>query len=155
MQKWAILQSAMPIGITLKKTIALVMAIMKLHNFCIDKVDRVGGAEDATTRTSSDVDSFHVMNHDEGGFVPLVNVAANDVTANEIIPIGNTNANVNEVVPTELLGYGHHFNDVPQRLRNPLVAANYLPRTVLHDKVLNLHKVRPSTRSKHQPVMLM
>ena len=104
----------MPIGVTLKKTIALVMAIMKLHNFCIDKVDRVGGAEDATTRTSLDVDSLHVMKHDEGGFVPLVvDVTANYVTANEIIPIGNTNANVNEVVLTELLGYGHHFNNVP------------------------------------------
>eukprot|EP00804_Cyclotella_cryptica_P000736 CCRYP_001013-RA/>CCRYP_001013-RA protein AED:0.71 eAED:0.71 QI:0/0/0/0.5/1/1/2/0/68 len=29
----------MPIGITVKKTIALVNCLAKLHNFCIDEVD--------------------------------------------------------------------------------------------------------------------
>ena len=43
-QKWAILRTAMPRGIALKKVIALVNALMKLHNFCIEQTDllRVG-----------------------------------------------------------------------------------------------------------------
>jgi hypothetical protein len=37
--RWAILCSAIPMNISLKKTITLVIALAKLHNFCIDKTD--------------------------------------------------------------------------------------------------------------------
>jgi hypothetical protein len=33
---WAILRSAIPMSVSVKKTIALVCALGKLHNFCID-----------------------------------------------------------------------------------------------------------------------
>ena len=128
-QKWAILRSAMPMGIAIKKTIGLVIALMKLHNFCINEVDRVRGTmEDETTRTSSAADSFHFMNQAEG-FVPL-------------------DAVEEEVIPTQLLGAGNHFDDIPRtsRYHQTGVAINQRPRMELHEKVINSHKVRPSTR---------
>ena len=53
------------------------------------------------------------------------------------------------IVPNQLLNGGNHFEDVPRNLRNPRGAmgiADKLPRKGLHDKVLESHKVRPSTR---------
>lgn len=37
--RWGILRKAIPMGISLAKTNALVMALCKLHNFCVDKND--------------------------------------------------------------------------------------------------------------------
>ncbi len=42
-QRWCILQMAMLKGISIKKTIAVVLALAKLHNFCIDVLDDVAG----------------------------------------------------------------------------------------------------------------
>ena len=36
-RRWAILRSAIPVGVTVAKTVALVLALSKLHNYCIDK----------------------------------------------------------------------------------------------------------------------
>ena len=124
-QKWGILRAAMPPGIEIKKTIGLVMALMKLHNFCITEVDRGGAGEDVAARTSSAVDTFHIVNQLEG-FIPLDNMG-------------------DEVIPTQLLGAGNHFVDVPRNSRATMTATR-LPRAELHDKVLSSHRVRPSTR---------
>ena len=35
--RWAMLRSAIPMRVSLKKTVALVIALAKLHNFCIDE----------------------------------------------------------------------------------------------------------------------
>jgi hypothetical protein len=35
-KRWAILWSAIPVNIRIKKTVALVVALAKLHNFCIN-----------------------------------------------------------------------------------------------------------------------
>ena len=60
---------AMPNGVKIKKTIALVNALAKLHNFCIDK-------NDGNTPTSNvDQALFEDLVNVEGynsGFVPLV-----------------------------------------------------------------------------------
>ncbi len=34
--RWGILRFATPLGITIQKTVALVNALAKLHNYCID-----------------------------------------------------------------------------------------------------------------------
>ena len=60
-QRWGILRMAMPMGFTIKKTIALVNCLAKLHNFCIDEVDGSSGvfsvdqplAEDAANIASN------------------------------------------------------------------------------------------------------
>ena len=38
-RRWSILRGQIPMGISIKKTIALVVALAKLHNFCIDEHD--------------------------------------------------------------------------------------------------------------------
>ncbi len=45
-KRWGILRAALPSGITIKKTVAMVNALAKLHNFCIDCVDRTSFVED-------------------------------------------------------------------------------------------------------------
>jgi hypothetical protein len=37
--RWAILRSAIAMNITIKRSVALVIALAKLHNFCIDETD--------------------------------------------------------------------------------------------------------------------
>jgi hypothetical protein len=37
--RWAILRSAIPVNVTIKKTVALVLALAKLHNYCIEVED--------------------------------------------------------------------------------------------------------------------
>jgi hypothetical protein len=36
--RWGILCSAIPRGVTIKKTTSLLLALAKIHNFCIDKI---------------------------------------------------------------------------------------------------------------------
>ena len=47
--RWGILRKAMPMGITVRKTSALVLVLCKLHNFCINERD-----ENIPTPTASD-----------------------------------------------------------------------------------------------------
>ena len=37
--RWAILRSAIPMNVTVRKTVALVCALTKLHNFCVDSTN--------------------------------------------------------------------------------------------------------------------
>jgi DDE superfamily endonuclease len=37
--RWAILRKALPASITIKRAVALVMALARLHNFCMDEID--------------------------------------------------------------------------------------------------------------------
>jgi len=61
--RWAILRSAIPMNVTVHKTVALVLALAKLHNYCIDAED---GNSDLT-HTASDEWLTEV-----NGGVPLV-----------------------------------------------------------------------------------
>jgi hypothetical protein len=131
------LQTAMPKGITIKKVIALVNAMAKLHNFCIDQVDgREEGGNDQEMDEPTPQDRFHIM-ESTIGFVELEQ---------------NEEGNSNLVVPRELLESGHHFDEVPRHQRmyrrgeEGQLADKLLPREKLHDKVVDSHKVRPSTK---------
>jgi hypothetical protein len=125
----------MPINISIQRVIALVNALAKLHNFCIDQQDKVGGGNQVIA--SSVVDAFSFMN-DVEGFVDLEAVGEEHETE--------------FLVPTQLLDAGNHFDEVPRNRRihrdatgRPSIP-NKLPRKALHDVVLASHKVRPSTR---------
>ena len=103
---------AMPQGISVKKTIAIVNCVAKLHNFCIDKV------EDATDGLTED--ACHIECGD-GGYVPMV---ANN-TIREIL-------DMDMQTPEALVGGSDHFDDLPGALRRSrTVAASelILPRT--------------------------
>jgi hypothetical protein len=61
----------MPCGFSIKKIIALVNALAKLHNFCINK-------QDGTPDSILAVDTEHLM-HNEGGSIEMVSNDTHDV----------------------------------------------------------------------------
>ena len=123
---------AMPMCITVKKTIALVNCLGKLHNFCIDEVDMVS---DGLTGDNCNIECS------ESGFVPMIsNHGIADVLGTEV------------ATPDALVGGGEHFDDVPRALRRNRSAVNnstMLPRTKLCAHVQSTHMVRPASNRRH------
>jgi hypothetical protein len=137
-QRWAILRTAMPKGVTIKKVIALVNALMKLHNFCIDVQGELAvDAGNKTINESTVRDTDRMMNNVDG-FVSMETVG------------DEHNPNVNLVLPRQLIDGGNHFDEIPRHQRTYVRAsmADHLPRKALHDKVLNSHKVRPASNRR-------
>ena len=116
-ERWGILRSALPMGISLGKTTALVIALAKLHNFCIDHNDSL---QPATSSDQLNIES------QPGGHVVMV---AREITGNQH-------------VPEELLDVGHHFLDVGRRERHRNDAL--LPRSILAAKVEEANLCRPT-----------
>ena len=124
-KRWGILRSAMPQGITIKKTVAMVNALAKLHNFCIDRVDN--SFDDLLSE-----DMSNLMNS-ELGYVSLENVDGNEVD-----------------LPVQLMNGGHHFDDVPegQRRHRGVGIDLSLPRTQLLHKVADSNMHRPPVKHR-------
>ena len=121
-QRWGILRSAIPLNIKVKRTISLVIALVKLHNFCVDfsdsEVPSVGASDD-----------LRLIAH---GVVPLV--------------VNQDGAGI----PEALLGGGHHMEDVGpaerrERLRDIQVQAaqTILPRERMLSEVADANLTRP------------
>ena len=119
MHRWSMLRSIIPIGITIQKTIALVSTLARLHNFCIDYDD------DTSVPQTLGQDAANMLSN-ANGYVEL----EEDMEAN-----GPT--------PRPLLDGGNHFDDVPWDSRRNRTGA-MLPRTVMLQKVIDSHQVRPS-----------
>jgi hypothetical protein len=92
-QRWGILQMAMPKGLSIPKIIALVNTLAKLHNFCIDENDGTKIPEQLN------IDNLHMMN-DSNGYVPL-----------------EVNADHGTLVSSALMDGCHHFADIPRHIR--------------------------------------
>lgn len=123
--RWGILRMAIPQNIGIKKVVALVNALAKLHNFCI-------GESNVPERVPRifDRDMFHMMNAD-AGYVGLSNDDQQQTT----------------VVPTDLLHSGEHFDDVPDnilRLHRRQNAGIVLPRERLFQMIVDGHWQRPT-----------
>jgi hypothetical protein len=125
--RWAILRSAIPMRISLKKAIGLVIALAKLHNYCIDEKD----ADVPPVRAADE------LRTEMQGGIPL------EATTT---PIGT------ERLPHQLIGGGNHFDDMNRnqrrvRTRQYQTAAaasqQQLPRDRLHDKVAEANLRRP------------
>ena len=97
-QRWAILRSAIPSGVSLRKTTALVMALGKLHNFCIDRTD-------TNILPSTEGDELDLLSRDTGS-IPLEATNGNEG--------GSTDDNL---IPRQLIGGGDHFEDIPRGVR--------------------------------------
>ena len=126
-QRWGILRMAMPRGLTIGRIIALVNALAKLHNFCIDEVE--GGK---LILQQLDIDTNNIMNN-EGGFVPME--ANND--------------NDDILLPRGLMDAGHHFRDLPRNVRRQRERSEKewnLPRQRLLTQVINSHLARPNIK---------
>jgi hypothetical protein len=127
--RWAILRAPIPRGITIKRTVAMVSALAKLHNFCIDENE-----DDVPALSPRDL--VNVMAN-ESGFLPSPDESA---------------ANSGRDVPLSrqlLLDGGNHFDDYIPRDERPrprdTKTAVVLPRELLLEHVIDSHMVRPST----------
>ena len=60
-QRWGLLRSAMPRNISVRRVIAMVNALMKLHNYCINDSDPFEHMPQILAR-----DVSHIMNKDDG-----------------------------------------------------------------------------------------
>jgi hypothetical protein len=73
------------------KTVALVLVLAKLHNYCID----TDGNSDLISTARDE------WQNEVNGAVPLVATRQQD----------SQSASCNEVIPEQLMHVGHHFND--------------------------------------------
>jgi len=87
--RWAMLRAPMPVNLSVGKIVAIVMAMARLHNFCIDEGEPLATQRSAVDELSSELN----------GAVTLSATASGDVTVNE------------------LTGGGEHFRDVPRTVR--------------------------------------
>ena len=126
-QRWGILRTPIPSGISIVRSIALVNALAKLHNFCIDNEDH------ALALSACD---HHALVTNPCGYVPL-----------------EESVNCDVVLPNQILGGGHHFHDVDRRFRRNQGLQD-LPRQRLHQKVINEHLVRPKNHSGLTPTKI-
>jgi hypothetical protein len=127
--RWAILRSPIPVNVSIKKSVALVIALAKLHNYCIDCDDTV------TPSTASDEWRSEI-----NGAIPLVTT----LEAHHDLNSGRT--------PRQLLDGGNHFDDIGSNGRyNRQRRYNYmsesvgipLPRDYLHSFVASVGLTRP------------
>ena len=130
--RWAILRSAIPMNVSVQKTVALVLALAKLHNYFID----ADGASDLTFTASDE------WQHEINGAVPLVTTGDSQESSGH------------DVVPEQLLDGGNHFDDIGgvngrynrQRRYNTISenAGVALPRDRLHSYVAAIGVTRPT-----------
>ena len=128
--RWAIFRSVL-LNIGIAKTVALVVALAKLHNYSIDDDERDIASNTALDEWISEVN----------GAVPIVQV-------NEDLQHAG-----NDIIPEQLLHGGHHFDDIGtagRRTRQQQYkrAANGapLPREALHSHIASIGVTRLITR---------
>ena len=128
-QRWGILCSTFPRNIRTRKVIATVIALTKLHNFCIDE-----SSNSQEILPSLEVDNNVLINRDDG-YVEMVGIDENETD-----------------LPTDLMYGGHHYDDVPTGiLRAHLSSTNQanqasLPPTVIHNFIADGQWERPQMR---------
>lgn len=99
-QRWGILRSAIPKGVTLRKTTAMVLALAKIHNYCIDKQDT------------------NILPMTPADELRLVSNALGSVPLDDVIGDGEAAMENRTGIPTQLIGAGDHFDDVPREVRD-------------------------------------
>ncbi len=114
---------AMPKGLRIRRIIALVNALAKLHNFCIDENDKNNLLQPLSS------DTLNMMN-DANGYVPMEASREHGMH-----------------LPMVLMNGGDHFHDVPRNVRRQnerqYSDAN-LPRQRLLQQVVDSHLKRPN-----------
>jgi hypothetical protein len=113
-QRWGILQMAMPQNMSLAKTTAMVMVLAKIHNYCTEEVDLL--------LQSTVADGFRNVNI---GAVP-------------------SSPEANMVVFEGLLHAGHHFDNLASNYRrNRKSSSVQLPCDKMHEYVAAKGLQRP------------
>jgi hypothetical protein len=91
-QRWGMLQTAMPQNLSISKIVALVNVLAKLHNFCINDMDN-----HQRVPAMLNIDCNHMMNC-LAGYVGLL----------------PDNPQHNTAVPNDMLHQGKHFHNIPK-----------------------------------------
>ena len=123
-QRWGILRSPLPKKVTVKKAVSLVLALARLHNFCIDENQSI---ESLPARDTSHIEQV--------GGVPLV---VEDET--------------DQAVPRQLIGGGEHFDDIDRnerRRRQRRFNNILLPRERLLASVIDQDLRRPVPQGRN------
>jgi DDE superfamily endonuclease len=94
--RWALLRSAIPMNISIRRTVALVMALAKLHNFCIDE----NNSDNVPSILAADELDIEIQ-----GGVPL------EMTEMTTITGAATS------IPSQLIGAGNHFDELDRLSR--------------------------------------
>jgi hypothetical protein len=120
--RWSILRGPIPMNVSIAKTCALVLALAKMHNFCIDANDV------AAEPTRNDAVTMEL-----NGAVPLQDIV-----------MGNNSGRV----PSQLLGGGHHMDGLASTVRRQTNYRNrnqpsQLPRSIMHNQVMEMNILRP------------
>jgi hypothetical protein len=131
---WGILRSAIPQNISLTRTIALVHALAKLHNFCIAKQDEKHSKEPVDSPEMHELDEDYMLTQCAEGYITMIDDASG------------------VSLPSGLMNCGHHSNDLPRALRRTrssivaeIEALGALSRTreLLRLQVTELQKTGP------------
>lgn len=131
--RWAILRTAMPMNLSVKRSVALVIALAKLHNFCIDETDLEVPAVPAA-------DELEIEMH---GGVRLETTEMSGTTR----------------IPRQLIGGGNHFHDMDllsrrrqeRQYRSQAQESAHdqqLPRDRLHALIDEANLCRPTPTSR-------
>ena len=133
-QRWAILRSIIPHGISIGRTVGLVVALAKLHNFCIDERDDILPEVDSEEPDPDDVRTSerHRRKRKVVEFTPTHQQKHSD----------------NSPIPVALLDGGQHFLDHPRNTRrqdeNRITSRGLaLPRETMLQLVIQSGKHRP------------
>jgi hypothetical protein len=148
-QRWSILRTPLSSGISIKKVIALVNCLAKLHNFCIgsrtDLESGDGGGDGSNGGNDDDNNNGLVLTED-----PLERFGNFTETAQGYAvleaSIEHPEASLR---PVELLDGGNHFHGFPRQFRWDLYDPSLL-RQRLHDQVVDSHLIRPPTIRRRQ-----
>ena len=118
---------AMPRGLSIGRIIALVNALAKLHNFCIEEVE--GGK---LLLQQLNVDTNNIMNNEDG-----------------FVPMEASNNGDGILLPRVMMDAGHHFSDVPRNLRRQrgrIEMECNQPRQRLLRQVIDSHIAHPNIK---------
>ena len=134
--RWGILRRPIPMKVGIRKTCNLVMALCRLHNYCIDNDHVLSNAAEEGEGHHPDL------------ILPLLQ---DQVYAAAFSGIDLQATDDNPLEPTGLLHGGEHFDDVNRniRRRRPELTDGglLLPQQVLHNSVENQGLRRPTPRT--------
>jgi hypothetical protein len=125
--RWGLLRRPMHTKIGLRKTGLLVMAMCRLHNFCINDGDCAANPDEVLPITLQEDEAFNAT-------LSGISLEASDNNSHE---------------PTDLLHGGEHFDDVNRNIRRQLQRNNsqVLPQKKLHESVVNQGLRRPTPKN--------
>lgn len=131
-QRWGILRTALSHTIPLTRIVALVNALARLHNYCIDETDRLR-VKDDNMQSRLPIDVQYMMEN-ENGFIELQPSAVHGIP----IPTALLSSVENFVDVSDTLLRQHRYNNPEERL----------PRFRLHAIIADGHYRRPAANAR-------